>query len=45
MKQPIVALYFEFDTVLKVYNLGARPLDKGALISVISLDFFFWIPG
>ena len=23
-KQPIVALYFEFETVLKVYNLEAR---------------------
>ena len=28
-KQPIVALYFEFETVLKFYNLDARDqLDK-----------------
>ena len=27
-KQPIIALYFEFETVLKFYNLGARSFDK-----------------
>ena len=26
-KQPIIALYFEFETVLKFYNLGARALS------------------
>ena len=26
-KQPIIALYFEFETVLKFYNLGARFLE------------------
>ena len=24
-KQPIIVLYFEIETVLKVYKLGARP--------------------
>ena len=26
-KQPIIALYFEFETVLKFYNLEARSID------------------
>ena len=28
-KQPIIALYFEFETVLKFYNLKARGLRIG----------------
>ena len=27
-KQPIIALYFESETVVKFYNLGARSSDK-----------------
>ena len=32
LKQPIVALYFEFETILKFYNLGA--LAHGLLMSL-----------
>ena len=31
-KQPIIALYFEIETVLKFYNLGAR-----SLLAVLSI--------
>ena len=37
-KQPIIALYFEFETVLKFYNLEAwvliRGIDASAELSV-----------
>ena len=32
-KQPIIAVYFEFETVLKFYNLGAR---TGLLREILS---------
>ena len=38
-KQPIIALYFEFETVLTVYNLGAWPLDK-SVVSKIIFSYF-----
>ena len=40
-KQPIIALYFEFETVLKFYNLWAR-LDKlGMLFPHPSINSIF----
>ena len=31
-KQPISALYFDFETVLKFYNLEARFYDRWAIL-------------
>ena len=39
-KQPIIALYFESETVLNLFNLGARP--RGVLFSCsvqMSMEF------
>ena len=33
-KQPIIALYFESETVVKVYNLKARTIKMSILISI-----------
>ena len=40
-KQPIIALYFEFETVLKFYNLGARFGSKRFDTPIVFLKDFF----
>ena len=31
-KQPIIALYFEFETVLKIYKLGAKSYQLACFV-------------
>ena len=38
--QPIIALYFESENVLKLYNLEARKLNKFTLFSCLLLIAF-----
>ena len=37
-KQPIIALYFESETVLKLYNLEARPHQKAADLEIQNFE-------
>ena len=38
LKQPIIALYFEFETVLKFYNLEARSMTESCCLPVLDTD-------
>ena len=40
-KQPIIALYFEFETILKFYNLGAGSGSKPFDALIVFLKEFF----
>ena len=40
-KQPIIALNFELETVLKFYNLDASPLETFIDFSMYPGDFFY----
>ena len=42
-KQPIIALYFELETVLKFYNLDASPLETFIDFGVYPGDFLFYV--
>ena len=40
-KQPIIALYFEFENELKFYNLKARSIPGFPIFPIIALYFEF----
>ena len=44
-KQPIIALSFEFETVLKFYNLGARNYKQCILFMLWLMHVYEWADG